>query len=181
MKKCILIPARIESSRLPKKVLLDFGGKTMIQRVYEQCVKVKGAMVFIATDSQEIKKNCSIFTNNIIMTRDKHYSGTDRIAEAIKSIPPCDLIVNVQADQPFIDPLLILNLFEELENTKIKMVSAMQKINKNQDFQNPNVVKVIIDKEYHALYFSRSCIPYLQNSLTESFSNNYFKIINVHI
>ena len=87
MKKVIVIPARLDSSRLPKKVLLDLNGKTVLQRVYEQCLKVKNVdEVYIATDSLEIKEVCETFTDNVIITKSTHQSGTDRIGEAISSI-----------------------------------------------------------------------------------------------
>ena len=93
MKKVIIIPARLDSSRLPKKVLLDLKGKTVIQRVYEQCLKVKNVDgVYIATDSIEIKEVCETFTNNVIITKSTHKSGTDRIGEAVSAID-CDIVL----------------------------------------------------------------------------------------
>ena len=115
MKKVIVIPARLDSSRLPKKVLLDLKGKTVIQRVYEQCLKVKNIDgVYIATDSPEIEGVCRSFTNHIILTKSSHQSGTDRIGEAVAGID-CDIVVNVQGDEPFIDPNLIEELVHSFE------------------------------------------------------------------
>ena len=94
MTRIILIPARLESSRLPKKVLLDLGGKPMIQRVYDQCIQVKDADVFIATDSEEIKTNCTSFTKNILLTRKDHPSGTDRVAEALEQLDHYESVIN---------------------------------------------------------------------------------------
>ena len=103
MKKIVVIPARLNSSRLPGKVLLDLNGKTVVQRVYEQCLKAKNIdAVYIATDSLEVKQSCENFTKNIMMTKDTLESGTDRVAEAVKNIE-CDVIINVQGDEPFID------------------------------------------------------------------------------
>ena len=160
MKKVIIIPARLDSSRLPKKVLLDLKGKTVIQRVYEQCLKVKNVDgVYIATDSIEIKEVCETFTNNVIITKSTHKSGTDRIGEAVSAID-CDIVINVQGDEPFIEPSLIEALVNSFSNSDISMSSAMSKINNIKDLQNTNVVKVVTDLHNNALFFSRSLIPF---------------------
>jgi 3-deoxy-manno-octulosonate cytidylyltransferase (CMP-KDO synthetase) len=160
MKKVIIIPARLDSSRLPKKVLLDLKGKTVIQRVYEQCLKVKNVHgVYIATDSVEIKEVCETFTNNVIITKSTHKSGTDRIGEAVSAID-CDIVINVQGDEPFIEPSLIEALVNSFVNSEISMSSAMSKISNVKDLQNTNVVKVVTDLHNNALFFSRSLIPF---------------------
>jgi 3-deoxy-manno-octulosonate cytidylyltransferase (CMP-KDO synthetase) len=160
MKKVIVIPARLNSSRLPNKVLLDLAGKTVVQRVYERCVQVKNIdEVYIATDSTEVKKSCLAFTENIIMTKDTHESGTDRIAEAIENID-CNVVINVQGDEPFIDIELIEEISDQFLDKTVKMASAMHKIKLVEDLKNPNVVKVNVDKNFNALYFSRSIIPH---------------------
>ena len=160
MKKVIIIPARLDSSRLPKKVLLDLKGKTVIQRVYEQCLKVKNVDgIYIATDSIEIKEVCETFTNNVIITKSTHKSGTDRIGEAVSAID-CDIVINVQGDEPFIEPSLIEALVNSFSNSDISMSSAMSKINNVKDLQNTNVVKVVTDLHNNALFFSRSLIPF---------------------
>ena len=160
MKKVIIIPARLDSSRLPKKVLLDLKGKTVIQRVYEQCLKVKNVDgVYIATDSIEIKEVCETFTNNVIITKSTHKSGTDRIGEAVSAID-CDIVINVQGDEPFIEPSLIEALVNSFVNSEISMSSAMSKISNVKDLQNTNVVKVVTDLHNNALFFSRSLIPF---------------------
>jgi 3-deoxy-manno-octulosonate cytidylyltransferase (CMP-KDO synthetase) len=160
MKKVIIIPARLDSSRLPKKVLLDLKGKTVIQRVFEQCLKVKNVDgVYIATDSIEIKEVCEIFTDKVIITKSTHQSGTDRIGEAVSAID-CDVVINVQGDEPFIEPSLIEALVNSFSNSDISMSSAMSKINNIKDLQNTNVVKVVTDLHNNALFFSRSLIPF---------------------
>ena len=160
MKKVIVIPARLDSSRLPKKVLLDLKGKTVIQRVYEQCLKVSNIdAVYIATDSLEIKDICDTFTSNVMLTKSTHQSGTDRIGEAVAFID-CDIVINVQGDEPFIEPTLIEELVNSFENSEISMASAMSRINDVKDLQNSNVVKVTVDDQKNALYFSRSLIPF---------------------
>lgn len=159
MKKIVVIPARLESTRLPGKILLDLQGKTVIQRVYEQCLKCKAIDdVFIATDSEGIKERSELFTDNIILTSKDHQSGTDRIAEAAAKID-CDIVINVQGDEPFIDPDLIDELVEAFGKTDV-MVSAVQKIQHAKDLVDPNVVKVTKDFNGYALYFSRSVIPF---------------------
>ena len=171
MKKVIVIPARLDSSRLPKKVLLDLKGKTVLQRVYEQCLKVTDIDgVYIATDSQEIQQACQEFTNHVIMTKSTHQSGTDRIAEAVETLN-CDVVINVQGDEPFIDPALIEALLESFENSENLMSSAMSKIVDSADLQNSNVVKVTVDSSNYALYFSRSVIPFPRD-LSEVFDSS---------
>ena len=160
MKKVIIIPARLDSSRLPRKVLLDLKGKTVIQRVYEQCLKVKNVdEVYIATDSIEIKEVCETFTDKVVITKSTHQSGTDRIGEAVSAID-CDIVINVQGDEPFIEPSLIEALVNSFSNSDISMSSAMSKINNVKDLQNTNVVKVVTDLHNNALFFSRSLIPF---------------------
>ena len=171
MKKVIVIPARLDSSRLPNKVLLDLKGKTVLQRVYEQCLKVTDVDgVYIATDSQEIQEACQEFTNHVIMTKSTHQSGTDRIAEAVETLN-CDVVINVQGDEPFIDPSLIEALLESFENSETLMSSAMSKIVDSADLQNSNVVKVTVDSSHNALYFSRSVIPFPRDH-SEVFDSN---------
>jgi len=159
LKTIVVIPARLNSTRLPNKVLLDLNGKTVVQRVYEQCLKAKNIdAVYIATDSDEVKLSCKLFTENIIMTDETHQSGTDRIAQAVKNID-CDAVINVQGDEPFIEPSLIEKLANSFKDDP-KMVSAMHQIEKVEDLKSTNVVKVTIDKNSNALYFSRLIIPH---------------------
>ena len=186
MKKVIVIPARLDSSRLPKKVLLDLKGKTVIQRVYEQCLKVKNIDgVYIATDSSEIEEVCRSFTNHIILTKSSHQSGTDRIGEAVAGID-CDIIVNVQGDEPFIDPNLIEELVHSFDDDQVYMASAMSKIENIKDLQDPNVVKVVVDTQNNAIYFSRAPIPFPRDhqeiiQLNEQLKkHNFFRHIGIY-
>ena len=165
MKKIIVIPARLNSTRLPSKVLLDLKGKTVVQRVYEQCLKAKNIdEIYIATDSEKVKISCENFTTNIIMTDETHESGTDRIAQAVKDID-CDVVINVQGDEPFIEPTLIEKLSDSFDDD-VKMASIFHKIEKVEDLKSSNVVKVTIDKNSNALYFSRSIIPHYRDKWT---------------
>jgi 3-deoxy-manno-octulosonate cytidylyltransferase (CMP-KDO synthetase) len=186
MKKVIVIPARLDSSRLRKKVLLDLKGKTVIQRVYEQCLKVKNIDgVYIATDSSEIEEVCRSFTNHIILTKSSHQSGTDRIGEAVAGID-CDVVVNVQGDEPFIDPNLIEELVHSFDDDQVSMASAMSKIENIKDLQDPNVVKVVVDTQNNAIYFSRAPIPFprdyqeIIHSNEELIKHNFFRHIGIY-
>ena len=180
MKKVIVIPARLDSSRLPKKVLLDLNGKTVLQRVYEQCLKVKNVdEVYVATDSLEIKEVCETFTNQVVITKSTHQSGTDRIGEAISSID-CDIVINVQGDEPFIDSnslKKLIQIFRYDPQKEIALASLMTPLNDIEDIENPNVVKVIVDLNDFALYFSRSPIPFNRENVKTS---NHFKHIGVY-
>ena len=159
MKTIVVIPARLHASRLPNKVLLDLKGKPVIQRVYEQCMKAKKVdAVYIATDHANIQKVCSEFTEHVIMTKATHESGTDRIAE-VAEVLACDVVINVQGDEPFMDPVLI-DAVAEAFAPGVSMVSAMHRITKISDLKSSNVVKVVVDKEGDALYFSRAIIPH---------------------
>jgi 3-deoxy-manno-octulosonate cytidylyltransferase (CMP-KDO synthetase) len=186
MKKVIVIPARLDSSRLPKKVLLDLKGKTVIQRVYEQCLRVKNIDgVYIATDSSEIEEVCRSFTNHIIFTKSTHQSGTDRIGEAVAGID-CDVVLNVQGDEPFIDPNLIEELVNSFNDDQVSMASAMSKIENIKDLQDPNVVKVVVDTQNNAIYFSRAPIPFprdhqeIIHSNEELKNHNFFRHIGIY-
>lgn len=160
LKKIVVIPARLSSSRLPGKVLLDLKGKSVVQRVFEQVQKAKNIdAIYIATDSTEVQKVCQAFTSNVILTSDKHESGTDRIAEAVATIE-CDVVINVQGDEPFIEPKLIEDLAATFDDETTPMASAMHKIELVEELKNPNVVKVVVNKQNNAIYFSRSIIPH---------------------
>jgi 3-deoxy-manno-octulosonate cytidylyltransferase (CMP-KDO synthetase) len=167
MSVIIVIPARLNSSRLPRKVLLDLGGKSVIQRVYETCIK--GAphhQVLIAVDSAEVFNVCKQFTPNVIMTKVEHPSGTDRIAEVIETVP-CDIVVNVQGDEPFFDGEIINRLVIALQQSDASMASVCAPIENSEELNNPNLVKVITDLNNNAIYFSRAAIPFCRDIGTE--------------
>ena len=156
-----MIPARFESTRFPGKPLADINGKSMIRRVYEQSSKAKSLdAVIVATDDQRIEEEVRSFGGECIMTSPDHVSGTDRLAEAVVGVE-ADIIVNIQGDQPFIEPGMIDEAVEPLlDDPGLPMSTLMQKITDPRDFDNPNVVKVVTDSKGCALYFSRSRIPY---------------------
>ena len=170
MKVVVVIPARLGSSRLPRKVILDICGKPMVQHVYELAKQAKNIdEVYIATDSTEVEKICKNFTSNVIMTSKKHESGTDRIAEAIERIS-CDYVINVQGDEPLMDSELIDSLAFTLKKEKVTMISAMHKIETSKELKTPNSVKVTTDINGFALYFSRAIIPFNRDAIEEILS-----------
>ena len=156
-----IIPARYSSTRLPGKPLVLIHGKPMIQRVYEQSKKSKLlSRVIVATDDQRIFDFVASFGGEVMMTSEKHVSGTDRLAEAVKMIN-CDIVVNVQGDEPFIDPNNIDIAIEPLLKDRMLNVSTLAfKITNPLDLENENKVKVVLDKNNFALYFSRNYIPF---------------------
>jgi 3-deoxy-manno-octulosonate cytidylyltransferase (CMP-KDO synthetase) len=170
MKVVIVIPARLNSSRLPGKVLLDLGGKPVIQRVYETCLKATlHHPVWIAVDSAEVFHVCRQFTANVMMTKVDHPSGTDRIAEVIETIV-CDVVVNVQGDEPFFDAEIIDRLVTALQQSDASMASVCAPIENYEELNNPNLVKVITDVSGDAIYFSRAAIPFLRDKSIEDLS-----------
>jgi 3-deoxy-manno-octulosonate cytidylyltransferase (CMP-KDO synthetase) len=158
----IIIPARLNSSRLPQKLLLEVGGKTIIEHVYQQCLKVSAQSIVIATDSLIILEKVKSFGADAILTSEKHPSGTDRIAEAARILGLADdeIIVNIQGDEPQMQPQSILQVASLLAVSKSDWASLYWPIESLKDFVNPNVVKVVMDDKERALYFSRSPIPF---------------------
>ena len=156
-----MIPARFASTRFPGKPLAVIQGKSMIQRVYEQGLKaISLDEVYVATDDERIAEEVRSFGGRCLMTSSEHLSGTDRLAEAAGYVD-ADIIVNIQGDQPFIEPEMIDEAVEPLiEDPGLPMATLMQKITDPRDYDNPNVVKVVTDTKGYALYFSRSRIPY---------------------
>ena len=145
----ILIPSRIGSTRLKNKPLVDIDGKTLIQRVFEQSLKAT-SQSFIATDSPLIYEHAKSFTDNIVMTSDKHISGTDRVFEAasILSLEKDQLIINLQGDEPFMPVDLINTLVDDYANNECDVITASHPIHSNEDFTNPNCVKVSSESSY---------------------------------
>ncbi|MGL4596268.1 MAG: 3-deoxy-manno-octulosonate cytidylyltransferase [Bacteroidia bacterium] len=159
-----LIPARFASTRFPGKPLVNIAGKTMIQRVYEQTAKAKRiAAVYVATDDERIANEVRNFGGQVIMTSDQHRSGTDRCAEALEKIQGnWKAVINIQGDEPFIQPEqidLLANLFDD---AKTEIGTLVKKLTDPTDLDNPNTIKVVLDQEKNGLYFSRSPIPHLR-------------------
>ncbi len=156
-----VIPARYGSTRLPAKSLAMIHGKPMIQHVYERCLKAKLlSEVLVATDDKRILDAVINFGGNAVMTSKAHKSGTDRIGEAVKNMR-CDIVVNIQGDEPMIDPRNIDKAIEPLvKDKKINVSTLCFKNSDKKEINNPNVVKVVLDSNSNALYFSRSVIPF---------------------
>jgi 3-deoxy-manno-octulosonate cytidylyltransferase (CMP-KDO synthetase) len=159
-----IIPARYGSIRLPGKPLARIGGKPMIQHVYESVARAKGLdRVLVATDDRRIEETVQGFGGEVMMTSKNHASGTDRLAEVARKIK-ADWFVNVQGDLPFIQPETIARAVRPLlRNRSISMGTVGTPIFDEEEWRNPNVVKVLTDREGFALYFSRSPIPYVRN------------------
>lgn len=168
-----IIPARYASTRFPGKPLVNIGGKTMIQRVYEQASKAL-SYVYVATDDDKIAEKVTSFGGKVVMTSVDHKSGTDRCAEAIKKIQlieegnKFDVIINIQGDEPFVKPEQLRLLKSCFDDEKVQIATLSKQITENADIFNPNVVKILRDKEFGAIYFSRSPIPYLRNEPQEN-------------
>jgi len=154
-----IIPARYGSSRLPGKPLKDLGGKSVIQRTCEQVAEVVPDYI-VATDDERIVKEVESFGGKAMMTRKDHTSGSDRVAEVAKKIE-ADIIVNVQGDEPFIEPGQIKESVQPLlEDKSLQMATLKTEIKDKKERDKLGVVKVVCDKNDNALYFSRSLIPY---------------------
>ncbi|HAT8180182.1 TPA: 3-deoxy-manno-octulosonate cytidylyltransferase [Legionella pneumophila] len=170
----VIIPARYHSSRFPGKLLQEINGITVIERVYRQALQAEPKSVIIATDHEEIA-NCAIqFGAQVMMTLPTHQTGTDRIAEVVakSNFVPDDVIVNVQGDEPFIRPKLIQQVAYSLTQTKAPVSTLCWPINSLEILNNPNVVKVVRTRDNHALYFSRSTIPFHRDDKSD-YSNTF--------
>jgi len=161
MSYTVIIPARLASTRLPNKPLADLGGKPMIVRVAERAAGSGAQRVVVATDHPDIQSACQHHQVEVRMTRTDHPSGTDRIAEVAEALGLADdaVIVNVQGDEPLIDPALI-DACAALISPEVPMATAAHPIESLAEVFNPNVVKVVLDAFGHALLFSRAPIPW---------------------
>lgn len=163
MKIISMIPARYGASRFPAKLMQDLGGKTVILRTYEATVATKlFEEVYVVTDSDIIFNEIESNGGKVIMSKKEHQSGSDRIAEAVEDLD-IDIVVNVQGDEPFTERESlekVLQVFQNDHEKKIDLASLMVEIHDWDEIANPNTVKVIVDQDNFALYFSRSPIPY---------------------
>jgi 3-deoxy-manno-octulosonate cytidylyltransferase (CMP-KDO synthetase) len=157
-----LIPARYASTRFPGKPLVDIKGKSMIQRVYEQASKSSSlSSVIVATDDARIEKAVLDFGGKVCMTSPDHPSGTDRCYEVVQKMKlACDGVINIQGDEPFIDPAQIDLLSSCFDDSRTQLATLIKKINRAEVLFNPNSPKVIVDRDQFAIYFSRHPIPY---------------------
>jgi 3-deoxy-manno-octulosonate cytidylyltransferase (CMP-KDO synthetase) len=157
-----IIPARYDSVRLPGKALLEIAGKPMICRVVERALAARNvARAIVATDDERIMSAVKSAGYEAVLTSNRHASGTDRIAEVAASLPEADIIVNVQGDEPLISPLTIEQAINELiSDPETGIVTTWEPIETASDVFNPDVVKIVVDENQRAIYFSRSPVPY---------------------
>ena len=163
MKPVVAIPARIGSTRLPRKVLLEINGKPMLHHVIERCLETELVEeVFVVTDSQEVYDSVSSTYAKALMSDPDCSSGTARIASVIDQLPG-EIIVNVQADQPFVEPALIGNIIQELADSDADISTPVWLIKTIDQLKNPALVKVVCGHQGEALYFSRNPIPFVRD------------------
>jgi len=180
MKKIALIPARYGATRFPGKMMAKLGDKSVILRTYESTVRT-GVFddVMVVTDSDIIYNEIVSNGGKAVMSKKEHECGTDRIAEAVVDMD-VDIVVNVQGDEPFTqkEPLeKLLKVFEGEEGKKVRVASLMQELKDQQSIEDPNYVKVAVDKNFNALFFSRSVIPYPRNKDIKSV---YYEHIGIY-
>ena len=176
-----MIPARYQASRFPAKLMQDLGGKPVIVRTYEAAVNT-GLFneVYVVTDSPEISEVITGIGGKVIMSKKTHESGSDRIAEAVEEMD-VDVVINVQGDEPFIDAESlgkIIKVFKNDTKKEIDLGSLMTPITDWDEISNPNTVKVVVDNQDFALYFSRSPIPYPRDKEVEA---TYYKHKGVYV
>lgn len=185
MKIIGIIPARYASTRFPGKPLVDIQGKSMIQRVYEQCIKAdKLSSVLIATDDQRIYDHVISFGGKAWMTSHEHQSGTDRCAEIIESgkAGDWDAVINIQGDEPYIHPEQINLLCEVMQEKSVAIGTLVKKIDAQSELFNHNNVKVVLNNKLDAIYFSRSPIPFNRNFPEDEWlkHSTYYKHIGIY-
>ena len=167
MKIACIIPSRYASTRLPGKPLRMIAGETLVHRVYERAALAKlPDIVIVATDNEKIESEVKSFGGRVMMTSPDHPTGTDRLAEVAASLPEYDIVVNVQGDEPFINPDVIDSLAKMLaERDDLDMTTAAAPL-KEDEYDDPSAVKVVVNQTGEALYFSRSLIPYPRNEFS---------------
>lgn len=178
-----IIPARYASTRFPGKPLVDIGGKSMIQRVYEQARKCTAlADVLVATDDERIFNHVIAFGGKAIMTADTHPSGTDRCAEVASLHPEYDIVINIQGDEPFIDPEQISKVAGCFNEPATQLATLIKKINTTEELYNISTPKVIINTAWEAIYFSRSALPHIRGQEPQNwlYHNTYYKHIGIY-
>lgn len=182
MSYVVIIPARYSSNRLPGKPLLDIAGKTMLQRVHEQASRSGASAVHVATDDTRIAETARGFGASVCMTGASHQSGTDRIEEATRqlALPDDSVVVNVQGDEPMIPPGLIDRVAKDLmQHPDAGISSFYETLDSMIEAQNPNIVKVVMDAQGYALYFSRSLLPW-RDSETELLQAPVYRHVGIY-
>ncbi|MDP4292721.1 MAG: 3-deoxy-manno-octulosonate cytidylyltransferase [Bacteroidota bacterium] len=178
MKIAGIIPARYASTRFPGKPLAMIGRMSMIRRVYEQCLKADSLdIIVVATDDVRIADHVKSFNGNVVMTSKDHRSGTDRCNEALTHLltndpgQQYDVVVNIQGDEPFIDPVQINAVAACFNDPEVDIATIARQIETTEELFNPNAVKVVTGNKKQALYFSRSPIPYIRNASQDEWVN----------
>jgi 3-deoxy-manno-octulosonate cytidylyltransferase (CMP-KDO synthetase) len=178
-----IIPARYASSRFPGKPLVDIAGKSMIQRVYEQAKKCTDLTeVIVATDDNRIFDHVTAFGGVAVMTSPDHQSGTDRCAEVALAHPQYHVVINIQGDEPYIDPEQITKLAGCFATPETQIATLVKQVKTEQELHNPNTPKVIVNKLSEAAYFSRSAIPHIRGEEQANWLEFYpfFKHIGIY-
>ena len=181
-----VIPARYASTRFPGKLLKEVGGKSILRMVYEQCKKTKSLnRVVVATDNELVYQHVESFGGDVLMTSESHQSGTDRCAEVAKELlgnTDFDFIVNIQGDEPLIDPDTIDSLCSQLD-IDTQILTAYKPIKTLDELLNPNLVKVVLGEKKQALYFSRSPIPHIRGIAVDEWlkKNTFFQHIGLYV
>lgn len=178
-----VIPSRFGSSRFPGKPLIDLAGKSMIQRVYEQAKKSKLLSdVMVATDDERIFNHVEKFGGKAMMTSSSHQSGTDRCAEILEKLnSDFHAVINIQGDEPFINPDQIDLLAKCFEDKNTELATLINRTEDSSLIQNPNRIKVVIDKNNQALYFSRSAIPFMKEIPTTDWAKHHPYFLHIGI
>lgn len=181
MKISIIIPSRLASTRLPQKPLADILGQSLIERVYKQASQVQQAEVIVATDSKAVYNHVLKFGGKVMMTSKSHQSGTDRVAEVAAKLDS-DVIINLQGDEPLIDPQQIEELIELMKNANVQIGTQCAQIHDPDMLFDYNVVKVVRDHQNKALYFSRQAIPAIRDQKYEFWmqKTSYYKHIGMY-
>ena len=187
MKIAGIIPARWESSRFPGKPLVNINGKTMIRRVYQQCLKCQHLdTVIVATDDERIMKEVANFGGLAMMTSTAHESGTERCGEVLENLASqgneFDAVINIQGDEPYIDPRQITSVATQLQNKNIDIATLVKEISASKELFDPNVVKVVRAGDGRALYFSRSSIPFCRGLDQKKWldKHSFFKHVGIY-
>ncbi len=183
MKILGIIPARYASTRFPGKPLVQIKGKSMIQRVYEQAGKAKSlSEVIVATDDERIANEVKSFGGKFILTAGTHLSGTDRCAEVAAAVSGYDAIINIQGDEPYINPEQIDLLASCFIEKDVQLATLIKKIHTENELFNINIPKVVINTKGEATYFSRQTIPYVRSQEKENWLNThqFYKHIGIY-
>jgi 3-deoxy-manno-octulosonate cytidylyltransferase (CMP-KDO synthetase) len=183
MKIIGIIPARFASSRFPGKPLADIAGKSMIRRVYERCQQSSVLTdLIVATDDRRIAEHVEAFGGRAMMTSSMHQSGTDRCNEVLSKLPDFDVCINIQGDEPLIDPAQIDLLRTCFEDRTVELATLVKKITTTEELFNPNTPKVVLNHAMEAVYFSRATIPFVRSTPHENWldSHTFFKHIGIY-